>query len=326
MPSSSFDTKGESSSSSCTRIEYAASSYEDFVNYPNSWSRAREYLREPAAEFFGVLLFIVFGLGVNCQVSLGGNPLVASSAHGDFLSVNFGWAVGAAMGVWVSIGISGGHINPAVTLAVAVFRGFPWKKVPIYIAAQVLGAGTGAALVYLNFFHAIDLVEGHGIRTLATARLFSTYALDYMTNPSCFFSEFFTTIILVFAILAILDKKSSPPPAGLAPLAVFLLVLGIGTSLGMETSYALNPARDLGPRLFTAVVGYGPQVFSFRNQYWLWCPIIAPILGALVATFLYDALLYTGTDSILNKPNAKARNMMLRATKEKRPVSEMFIV
>ncbi|KDR82496.1 hypothetical protein GALMADRAFT_57615 [Galerina marginata CBS 339.88] len=254
-----------------------------------------EYIREPFAEFLGVMVLIIFGNGVDCQVVLGGNPK-------SYLSINVGWAVGTAMGVWISGGISGGHINPAVTIALATFRGFPWKKVPVYIISQVLGGIVGAAVVYGNYFHALDLVEGPGVRTLATAGLFSTYAASYMTNVSAFFDEFLGTTILMLVVLAMNDKKNMPPPAGLAPLILFILILGIGTSLGMETGYAINPARDLGPRILTSMVGYGREVFDFRNQYWLWCPVLAPILGALFGSLVYDTMLYTGDDSIINKP------------------------
>ncbi|KJA24023.1 hypothetical protein HYPSUDRAFT_136846, partial [Hypholoma sublateritium FD-334 SS-4] len=254
-----------------------------------------EIIREPFAEFLGVAILIIFGAGVDCQVVLSGSTA-------SYFSINVGWAAGTAMGVWVSGGISGGHINPAVTLSLAVFRGFPWKKVPIYIISQIMGGIVGAAVVYANYFHAIDLFEGHGVRTLSTASLFSTYSLDYMTNVSCFFSEFLGTMVLVFVVFAMNDRNNCPPPAGLAPLVLFILILGIGTSLGMETGYAINPARDLGPRLLTAMVGYGKEVFTFRNQYWLWCPILAPILGAQCAALIYDAGIYIGDDSILNKP------------------------
>ncbi|KAF8879089.1 aquaporin-like protein [Gymnopilus junonius] len=269
---------------------------------PELTSFVSEYFREPFAEFLGVMTLIIFGNGVDCQVVLGGNPKVNPSEKGSYLSINIGWAVGTAMGVWVSGGISGGHINPAVTLALASFRGFPWRKVPVFILAQVLGGVVGAAVVYANYFHAIDLVEGEGVRTLATASLFSTYAASYMTNVSAFFSEFLEGAVLMVVVLAINDKKNMPAPAGLAPLILFLLILGVGTSLGMETGYAMNPARDLGPRLLTAMVGYGKQVFTFRNQYWLWCPVIAPILGAQFGSLVYDTLLYTGEDSPINRP------------------------
>ncbi|KAJ7079819.1 putative aquaporin 4 [Mycena belliarum] len=273
------------------------------TTHPNAWSKYRLMYREYVAEFLGVCVLIVFGTGVDCQVVLSSVTGVASSQKGDYLSINFGWAIGTAMGVWVSGGISGGHINPAVTVMLATYRGFPWKKVPGYIAAQTLGGLVGAALVYANYYHAINIFEGGSeVRTLATAGLFSTYALDYMTSVSCFFSEFLATAVLVVVVLAMGDKKNSPPPAGLAPLVLFILILGIGACLGMQTGYAINPARDLGPRLFTAMAGYGKQVFTFRSHYWLWCPVIAPFLGAQAGAIFYDAFLYLGDETPFNRP------------------------
>ncbi|KAI0632398.1 aquaporin [Trametes polyzona] len=298
---------------------------EHYTRYPNRWSRIREYLREPAAEFFGVMILIIFGAGVDCQVVLSADSRVASSPKGDYLSLNFGWAVGTALGVWVSGGISGGHINPAVTIALATFRDFPWRKVPAYIFAQVMGGLCGAGIIYANYIHAIDIVEGgRHIRTVpGTAGLFSTYAMDYMTSVSCFFDEFLGTAVLLIVVMAIGDARNGPPPAGLAPLVLFIMILGIGAALGMQTGYAINPARDLGPRLLTAMVGYGSDVFTFRNHYWLWCPVIGPIAGALVGTFIYDALFFTGAESLLNKPDAKARAHHERArnAERQRPIA-----
>ncbi|RPD62715.1 aquaporin [Lentinus tigrinus ALCF2SS1-7] len=290
-----------------------------YTKYPNRWSRIREIIREPAAEFFGVMILIIFGAGVDCQVVLSANTSVASSPKGDYLSLAFGWAAGTALGVWVSSGISGGHINPAVTIALATFRDFPWRKVPAYVFAQLMGGLCGAGIIYANYIHAIDIIEGgRHIRTLKTAGLFSTYALDYMTSVSCFFDEFVGTAVLLIVVLAIGDARNGPPPPGLVPLVLFILILGIGIALGMQTGYAINPARDLGPRLLTAMVGYGGQVFSFRHQYWLWCPVIAPIVGALVGTFIYDALFFTGSESIVNRPDARARAHHERAKAEER--------
>ncbi|KAG5337030.1 hypothetical protein C0989_011118 [Termitomyces sp. Mn162] len=136
----------------------------EVLNEHNSWWKYKQMLRGPLAEFAGVMVLIIFGNGVNCQVVLSSNSSVAASPKGgsvqDYLSISFGWAVGTAMGVWISAGISGGHINPAITLAFATWRGFPWKKVPAYIFAQVMGGLVGAALVYANYFHAIDIFEG----------------------------------------------------------------------------------------------------------------------------------------------------------------------
>lgn len=275
---------------------------------PNRWWHHKQIIREAAAEFTGVMLLILFGAGVDCQVVLSSSTAVAASPRGDYLSINFGWAIGTAIGVWVGAGISGGHINPAVTLALATWRQFPWKKVPVYILAQLLGGLVGAALVYANYFHAIDLFEGgKGVRTLKTAGLFSTYALDYMTNVSCFFSEMLATAVLLISVLSVTDKHNSPPPNGLLPLTLFILILGIGCALGMETGYAINPARDLGPRLLTSFVGYGTAVYKFRSQYWLWAGVIAPITGAQIGTIFYDLFLYNGTDSLINRGRTRAR-------------------
>ncbi|KAF9020678.1 aquaporin [Hymenopellis radicata] len=274
-------------------------------------SISRDIIRQPAAEFVGTMLLVLFGTGANCQVSLSANTGVASSPKGDYLSVSFGWAVGLSIGVWVSAGISGGHINPAVTLSLATWRGFPWRKVPGYILAQLLGGIVGAGIIYANYVHAIDIVEGgRNIRTLATAGNFGTFSLDYMTNVSCFFTEFLGTAILVLVILAVTDARNSPLPSGLLPLVLFILFLGIAASLGMQTGFALNPARDLGPRILTSLVGYGTDVYTFRNHYWIWCPIMASILGAQVATMLYDTILLKGEQSVINKPDEQTRRRM----------------
>jgi len=104
----------------------------------------------------------------------------------------------------------------------------------------------------------------------------------------------------------------------LNPLVLFILILGEGACLGMETAYAINPARDLGPRLMTAMVGYGSKVFSYRNQYWIWCPIIAPICGGLFGVLIYDAFIFEGEESILNKPDARARARNIHASHDER--------
>lgn len=296
-----------------------------YTRYPNRWSRIRELIREPAAEFFGVMILIIFGNGVDCQSVLSANTSVSSTPKGDWTSLAFGWACGTSLGVWISGGISGGHINPAVTIAMATFRDFPWRKVPVYIFAQVMGGLCGAGIIYANYIHAIDLVEGgRHIRTVpGTAALFSTYALDYMTAVSCFFEEFMGTAVLLIIVCAITDSRNGPPPPGLVPLVLWVAILGIGLSFGMQTGYAINPARDLGPRLLTSMVGYGRAVFTFRNQYWLWAPIIAPILGALAGTFFYDLLFFTGAESILNRPNKAARQAHQRAenTERQKPIA-----
>jgi len=259
------------------------------------------------------MILVIFGCGGDCQVVLSSKTAVAASPKGEYLSLNLGWAIGVAMGVWASCGISGGHINPAVTLAMASFRNFPWKKVPYYILAQLLGGICGAGIVYANYYHAINLYEGGpDIRTISgTGDLFATYAADYLTSVSAFFSEFLGSAMLIIAVFAVTDKRHGPSTTGVVCVALFFTILGIGLALGMETGYAINPARDLGPRILTAMVGYGKAVFNFRNQYWIWCPLLGPILGMQMGALVYDILLYTGSDSIVNKPNLEAERRHL---------------
>ncbi|THU91320.1 aquaporin-like protein [Dendrothele bispora CBS 962.96] len=157
------------------------------VHRKNINIRKTQWLREPAAEFAGVMILVIFGAGAGCQANLSTNT-------GDPATFAFGWAVGLSLAVWISAGISGGHVNPAVTLSLAIFRGFPWRKAPVYMIAQLLGG-----IIYANYFHAIDIVEGgRGIRTLATAGIFSTFA--YIIVPVCVQDEFWVAIVATFEL------------------------------------------------------------------------------------------------------------------------------
>lgn len=257
-------------------------------------SRIRKHLREPCAEFLGTLILVFFGTAANCQTVLLSN---GTQAKGDWLSGAVGWGVGIALGVWVSGTVSGGHINPAVTLTQAVYRRFPWKKVPIYWAAQLFGAFIGALLTYALYRNAIDQFEGKGVRTVpGTAGLFGTFPLDYVTDVVAFFTEFLATIFLVLTVFAATDRNNGPSSPGLVPVAVFFAMVGITAVMGAQTSFAMNPARDLGPRMMSAIF-YGREVFTYRHNYWIWGPIIADFTGALAGATLYDVLIYVGSES-----------------------------
>ena len=180
--------------------------------------------------------------------------------------------LGVMLGVYAS-GASGGHINPAVTFASCVFRGFPWRKFPVYALAQILGAMAGSAIVYGNYKSAINAYEGGpGIRTVpgysttATAGIFCTYPAEFMTKTGQFFSEFIASAVLMFMIFALKDEGNLG--AGpLFPLALFFVVFGIGACFGWETGYAINLARDFGPRLTSFMIGYGHEVWAAGNYY-----------------------------------------------------------
>lgn len=321
--------RSDSLSSGSSTSSYSTDSDETF---PNPWARFRHTMREPFAEFFGTYILLLFGTGVALQYFLTLDPNVASSTYGTYTNVSLGWGIGVALGVWVAGGISGGHLNPAVTLSLAVFRGFPWRKVPGYALAQLLGAMAAAGTTYGLYRDSIDIFEGgRGIRTYegptATASLFSTYPQAQVSAAAAWFTEFVDTAILLMVVLAISDINNSSPPDGLNPLVLFFVIVGLGACLGLNTAYCLNPARDLGPRMMTAMAGYGRGVFTFRNGYFFWCAILAPVCGALFGSFLYDAFIYTGSESPLNRKwefpwQNKKREEFGPASKEKMPAGQ----
>lgn len=326
------EKSGENSTGDVVRNPQPAErGYEDEVvdenaeeyEFPNKWAAIRYKLREPFAEFLGCFMLMTFGNGINCQVTVSKlyNP---DQAKGDYLSISFGWGVGVAMGVWVAGGISGGMINPAVTIALATFRKFPWKKVPIYIIAQILGCFCGSLCIYGLYVNPIRVVDPN--QTETTASLFTTYPAEFLRQPStrmsAFYNEFFASGILLIVILAIGDSSNTPPPDGLAPLVLLWLVWGLGACLGWQTAYAVNPARDLGPRLMLYVVGYSPKIlWTFNAWYWIWTPILATISGALMGCTIYDTLCYTGGDSPINKKSKKYLAEYAPGSKEKMPAA-----
>ena len=246
---------------------------------------SRETFREVLAECLGTFVLILFGAGVVAQ------NIVSKGSAGSYLAINLAWGLGVVMGCYVSAGVSGAHLNPAVTLAAAVHRGFPWRKVLPYMAAQFVGAFLAAAVVYLTYREGLTAFDG-GVRQVlgpqGTAGIFATYPQPYLTTfPGGFIDQVVGTAILIMVILGITDSRNAPPPAGLAPVVVGLLVVGIGMAFGVNSGYAINPARDLGPRLFTALAGWGSEVFRAGN-YWWWVPVLAPLIGGVLGGWIYD--------------------------------------
>ncbi|KAK1242392.1 hypothetical protein MKX07_000378 [Trichoderma sp. CBMAI-0711] len=280
-----------------------------------AWYAFRKTMREPFSEFFGVLILVLFGDGSIAQVVLG------QGAKGDWQNINWGWALGLMLGVYCA-GASGAHLNPAVTLANCVFRKFPWKKLPVYVLAQLLGAMIASLIVYGNYKSAIDVYEGgQGIRTVglstSTAGIFCTYPAPFLTKAGQFFDEFTGSAILLFCLYALQDDGNIGA-GNLLPLGLFFVFYGIGACFGSNTGYAVNPARDLGPRIMTSAVGYGHQVWT-AGDYYFWVPIIAPFLGCLFGGFLYDTFLFTG-DSPMNLPYMGFTRVWGNRTRTGKPV------
>jgi glycerol uptake facilitator protein len=271
-------------------------------NGTRRWNWQRSRLGELVAEFLGTFVIIAFGDGVVAMVvaalnqsGRGPKPFVTEA---DWLMIAWGWGFAVAFGVWVAGGVSGAHLNPAVTLAQAVRRGFPWNKVPSYWAAQVLGAFVGAALVWFNYRAAIDsaMHMNHVVKgtpaSLPYFSIFATFPAKYFHSwIGPFADQVIGTAFLVGFIFAITDDFNAPVKGNLAPLIVGFIVVAIGLSYGANAGYAINPARDLGPRLWAWVAGFKsvamPGNYGNVNDYF-WIPIVGPLIGALVGGGIYD--------------------------------------
>ncbi|HEY8479051.1 MAG TPA: MIP/aquaporin family protein [Spirillospora sp.] len=250
-----------------------------------------ELAREMAAEFAGTMILILFGTGVVAQV-IAGSGLGDPQSLGDHDSISWAWGIGVTLGVYVSARISGGHINPAVTVALAVWKGFPWRKVPAYIVAQVLGAFVAALIVRWNYSEILQKFDP-GL-TEKTHIVFSTMPGNG-TLPigtwGAFRDQVIGTAILLFLVLALTDLRNAPPLSNLAPFIIGLIVVAIGMAFGSAAGYAINPARDLGPRLAQYLTGYEN---AWRDQYgdlYFWVPIAAPLIGGIIGAGLYILLI-----------------------------------
>jgi glycerol uptake facilitator protein len=239
---------------------------------------------ELLAEFLGTFVLILFGTGVVAMVLLFQTKNPGETVHGGFTNITLGWGLGVTMGIYIAGNISGAHLNPAVTLSLAVFRNFSWNKVIPYSLAQTAGAFAAAALVFWNYrpaFHQADPGLDH------TAGVFTTFPAFPGLPQAGFLDQLIGTGLLVLLIFAITDEFNLPPGANLAPLMIGLVVVAIGMSFGGMHGYAINPARDFGPRLFTVVAGFQNNGITNGSRVW-WIPVVAPLLGGLAGAALYD--------------------------------------
>ena len=263
-------------------------------------------LGELSSEFLGTFVLICFGDGVVAMavaaLNQSGRGTAIFAASGDWLLITWGWAMAVAFGVYVAGGISGAHINPAVTLALAVRRNFPWVKVIPYIVAQLVGAFAGAALVYLVYHNAISSYEAaHGITrgalggsadSTATFSIFATFPAPYFHSAMVwpFIDQVVGTGFLLMFVMALTDERNQPPRMNMAPLLVGLAVAAIGMSFGANAGYAINPARDFGPRLLAYFGGWGRVALPGVHNYF-WVPIVGPFVGGVLGAFIYDVFI-----------------------------------
>ncbi|MCT4785273.1 MIP/aquaporin family protein [Exiguobacterium aestuarii] len=228
------------------------------------------------SEIIGTMLLILLGNGVVAGVVL----RHSKAENSGWIVITMGWGLAVMVGVYAAGIYGGAHINPAVTIGLATAGEFPWADVPLYILAQFIGAFIGACLVYVHYKPHYDATEDPGLK-LAT---FST-APGIRNTPSNLIGEIIGTFVLVFALLSFGANTFAD---GLNPLIVGFLIVSIGLSLGGTTGYAINPARDLGPRIAHAVLpikGKGSSDWGYS-----WIPVVGPIIGAIIAALVYGIL------------------------------------
>lgn len=246
------------------------------------YSMRNRLVAEMLAEFLGTMVLILFGAGVVCTVVLFGKGIPGEIVNGGTTNINICWGLAVTMGIYVAGKTSGAHLNPAVTLALAVFRGFSWAKVVPYAVAQTAGAFVAAALVFLNYrpaFAKFDPLLDH------TAGIFATFPA-FPGDPSAgWIDQIIGTGLLLLMIFAIGDSDNQAPGSNLGPVMVGAVVVAVGMAFGPMHGYAINPARDFGPRLFTLVAGFKNTGFTDGV---FWAPLLAPLIGGVIGAGLYD--------------------------------------
>ncbi|GAU79065.1 MIP/aquaporin family protein [Fusibacter sp. 3D3] len=245
---------------------------------------------ELLAEFIGAFILIFIGAGSVAS-------LLLNNQSYNMWDIGLMWGAGVTMAIYITGAVSGTHINPAVTITLAVFRDFPKKKVVPYIISQIAGCFTGALVTYALFrkaFLAFEATNGMirgSASSVQTAGIFTTYPASYLSNIEAMFVEIAITAFLLMVILAIGDAKNANAPQGkyapFGPILVGLTIAIIGGSFGSLTGFAMNPARDLGPKIFLAVSGWGNIGLPAPNNYF-WVPIVGPIIWGLLGAVIYD--------------------------------------
>ncbi|XP_023698983.1 aquaporin-10a [Paramormyrops kingsleyae] len=239
--------------------------------------------RECLGEILGTFVLMLFGCAAAAQVK------TSRETKGQYLSANMGFSVGVMSAMYLCRGVSGAHLNPAVSFSFCFLGRLPWRKLLPFSLSQVLGAYLASAVVFIIYYDAIMAYSG-GVLTVTgpneTASIFATYPSDILSLWRSFFDQVVGTAMLLLCILPLDDKRNSPAPDALLPPIVGTVVLGISVSMSSNCGGAINPARDLGPRLFTLTAGWGTEAFTCFN-YWFWVPLVAPMLGGTVGSAMY---------------------------------------
>ncbi|OAP64643.1 hypothetical protein AYL99_00615 [Fonsecaea erecta] len=291
------------------------------VDYPyrprfyNAWGPIRYRCRKPFAEFLGTLVFMTLGLSGSIV------HMTAGSDYGSLLTAYMAWGFGVMMGIYIAGGVSGAHLNPTISVVLCIFRGFPWSQCWKYVAAQFLGSIAASALVFGLYSEAINEYAASNIARVGPA--FYTQPRGGLSNAAAFFNELVATAIATGSVLALGDDDNAPPGAGMHAFIIALMVIVLSMAFSYNTGPALNPARDFGPRLVTAIAGSGGHVFTREDAWWIWGPWIATMVGGLVGASVYDIFIFKGAESPINYPSGAIRAELNSSWKEVRRKSKM---
>ncbi|KAJ9500021.1 Protein kinase domain-containing protein ppk32 [Exophiala xenobiotica] len=292
-------------------------------NLHTYWSVVRLRFREPLAELLAIMVQYTLGFSANLALT------VSRGTAGVGDTADWAWGLATMIAIYIAGGISGAHLNPAISLMLYIYRGFPLQKVPIYIAAQMLGAFLAALIAFgifkpglvalLHEQHQKELLiqspqmdpsPSSLLLTLSPTVVLSNFITfprtPWVDTSTAFLTELTGTAILVISVLALGDNSNAPPGAGMNAFIVGLLVTVLGMAFGYNTGLAMNPVRDFGPRVAMWVLGYSPKIL-FADGYWFKVAWLGPLIGAIIGGLLYDAAIFVGGESPVNYPTRRIR-------------------
>ncbi|KAL4930296.1 MIP/aquaporin family protein [Aspergillus undulatus] len=268
----------------------------------NRWGRVRYLVRQEIAEWLGATLAMTLGL---CA---GLSTYTSANSAGSFPSLAAAWGFAFMIGIYISGGVSGGHLNPAISISMSIWRGFSGRRCWTYALAQILGAMTATGIAYGLYRDAImaSAASSNVPPNQSGAKdALITLPKTFVAPAAAFFTEFVGSAIIMGAILALGDDANAPPGAGMQAFVIGILITVLVLALGYTTGGCFNPVRDLGPRLVMLMAGWGGNLFKEYYAWWIWGPWAADISGMLFGGFLYDAIIFTGGESPVNYPQKR---------------------
>lgn len=267
---------------------------DEIHNNHTVWSVIRTHHREALAESLAVFIQLTVGFCADLAVTVAnaGNPNTTAWA----------WGFASMMGIYISGGVSGAHLNPTITIMLWFFRGFPKRKMPEYFLAQFIGAFCACFAAYGVYYVSIQhyLSSDTGTDQEIMNCFVTNQRYPYINVPTALFTEFVGTMCLTVVVLALGDDQNAPPGAGMNSLIIGLVIVCLTISFANQTGAALNPSRDFGPRLALLALGYGSELFT--NPYWFYGPFAGTLMGSFTGAFLYDFFIFTGGESPVNYP------------------------